>query len=285
MASKRTRRGRRILLVALLLFLAGALFLYDQQNRIQPETVDACSPRLPAAFDGFRVVQISDLHGKMFGADNERLLKAVAGLEPDLIAITGDLVDDPAQLSMIPALARALSGIAPTYYVTGNHEWAIREARTVKGLLEQNGVIPLTNEHTLLEREGETLVLAGIDDPNGPYDQKSPQELMEEIRAEQGDPYILLLAHRNEYVETYAACGADLILCGHVHGGIIRLPFTDGLIDNTRRRLFPSYTAGLYPLDSGGVLMVSRGLGNGTGVPRLFNRPHLPVIVLRTSLQ
>lgn len=234
MASKRTRRGRRILLVALLLFLAGALFLYDQQNRIQPETVDACSPRLPAAFDGFRVVQISDLHGKMFGADNERLLKAVAGLEPDLIAITGDLVDDPAQLSMIPALARALSG---------------------------------------------------IDDPNGPYDQKSPQELMEEIRAEQGDPYILLLAHRNEYVETYAACGADLILCGHVHGGIIRLPFTDGLIDNTRRRLFPSYTAGLYPLDSGGVLMVSRGLGNGTGVPRLFNRPHLPVIVLRTSLQ
>ena len=270
MASKRTRRGRRILLAVLLLSLAGALFLYDQQNRIQPETVEACSPRLPAAFDGFRVVQISDLHGKMFGADNERLLNAVAGLEPDLIAITGD---------------RALSGIAPTYYVTGNHEWAIREARTVKGLLEQNGVIPLTNEYTLLEREGETLVLAGIDDPNGPYDQKSPQELMEEIRAEQGDPYILLLAHRNEYVETYAACGADLILCGHVHGGIIRLPFTDGLIDNTRRRLFPSYTAGLYPLDSGGVLMVSRGLGNGTGVPRLFNRPHLPVIVLRTSLQ
>ena len=101
MASKRTRRGRRILLAVLLLSLAGALFLYDQQNRIQPETVEACSPRLPAAFDGFRVVQISDLHGKMFGADNERLLNAVAGLEPDLIAITGDLVDDPAQLSMI----------------------------------------------------------------------------------------------------------------------------------------------------------------------------------------
>ena len=165
--------------------------------------------------------------------------------------------------------------------MTGNHEWAIREARTVKSLLSDNGVIPLTNEYVCLEREGETLVLAGIDDPNGPYDQKTPQTLMEEIRAELGDPYILLLAHRNEYHEVYAECGADLTLCGHVHGGIVRLPFTDGLIDNTRRRLFPSYTAGLYPLDGGGVLMVSRGLGNGTGFPRILNRPHLPVLVLK----
>lgn len=282
-ARRRRRRGPRILPVLLILILAGAWFLYDQQNRIQTETLEVPSPRLPAAFDGFRVVQISDLHGKAFGADSQRLLAEVAALEPDLIAITGDLVDDPAQLPMIPALARALAAIAPTYYVTGNHEWAIREARTVKGLLEQNGVVPLTNEYVQLERGDGQIVLAGIDDPNGPYDQKSPQALMEEIRTALGDPYILLLAHRNEYVQVYAECGADLTLCGHVHGGIVRLPFTDGLIDNTRRRLFPSYTAGLYPMEGGGVLMVSRGLGNGAGAPRILNRPHLPVLVLRSG--
>ena len=280
--ARRRRRGRGLILL-LVLAAACALFLYDQQNRIQTETLEAPSARLPAAFDGFRVVQISDLHGKEFGKDNETLAERVAALEPDLIAITGDLVDDPDQLPLVPVLARALSAIAPTYYVTGNHEWAIREARTVKGLLEENGVLPLTNDYVVLERDGAEIVVAGIDDPNGPYDQKTPEELMEEIRAALGDPYVLLLAHRNEYYETYARCGADLTLCGHVHGGLIRLPFTDGLIDNTRRRLFPTYTAGLYPLEGRGVLMVSRGLGNGTGVPRIFNRPHLPVIVLRAA--
>ena len=280
--ARRRRRGRGLLLL-LVLAVVCALFLYDQQNRIQTETLEAPSDRLPAAFDGFRVVQISDLHGKEFGEDNKTLVERVAALEPDLIAITGDLVDDPEQLSLIPPLGRALAAIAPTYYVTGNHEWAIQEARTVKGLLEESGVIPLTNDYVKLERDGEIMVVAGIDDPNGPYDQKTPEALMEEIRSELGDPYILLLAHRNEYYETYARCGADLILCGHVHGGLIRLPFTDGLIDNTRRRFFPTYTAGLYPLEGRAVLMVSRGLGNGTGVPRIFNRPHLPVIVLRTA--
>ena len=127
MASRRTgrRRGRGALAVVLLLVLA-ALFLYDQQNRIQTETLEAPSARLPAAFDGFRVVQISDLHGKVFGPENQTLVDKVAALSPDLIAITGDLVDAPLQLEGVPALARALSAIAPTYYVTGNHEWAIR---------------------------------------------------------------------------------------------------------------------------------------------------------------
>ena len=126
-------------------------------------------------------------------------------------------------------------------------------------------------------------MLAGIDDPNGPYDQKTPQELSDEIYAALGDPYVVLLAHRNEYYQVYGQCGFDLTLCGHVHGGLIRLPFTDGLIDNTRSRLFPTHTAGLYPLDGGGTLMVSRGLGNGGISFRLFNRPHLPVIVLKSG--
>lgn len=276
-------RGLRILLILLVLTVAGCWFFYDQQNRIQTEELTISSPRLPAAFDGLRIVQVSDLHGKEFGAGNAALLEKVAQLKPDIIALTGDIIDNSAQFSIIEPVARGLAAIAPTYYVTGNHEWAIREAYTVKSALRECGVTVLSNQWLPLERDGQTMVLAGIDDPNGPYDQMTPTELAEEIRQALGDPYILLLAHRNEYYGVYSDGGFDVTLCGHVHGGIIRLPFTDGLIDNTRRRFFPSYTAGLYPLESGGTLMVSRGLGNGGMAFRLFNRPHLPVIVLRSE--
>ena len=281
--SRPGRRGLRLLLVLALVLLAGGLFFYDQQNRIQTETITAASDRLPAGFDGYRIVQISDLHGKEFGEDNHILLEKTAELEPDLIAITGDVIDDPDQMGILEPLARGLAAIAPTFYVTGNHEWAIREAATVKSLMEEYGVTVLSNEYLKLERGGDTIVLAGIDDPNGPYDQKTPEELSGEIHAALGDPYVLLLAHRNEYYQVYGRCGFDLTLCGHVHGGLIRLPFTDGLVDNTRRRFFPTHTAGLYPLDGGGTLMVSRGLGNGGISFRLFNRPHLPVIVLKAG--
>ena len=281
--SRPGRRGLRLLLALALVLLAGGLFFYDQQNRIQTETITAASDRLPAGFDGYRIVQISDLHGKEFGEDNHILLEKTAELEPDLIAITGDVIDDPDQMGILEPLARGLAAIAPTFYVTGNHEWAIREAATVKSLMEEYGVTVLSNEYLKLERGGDTIVLAGIDDPNGPYDQKTPEELSDEIHAALGDPYVVLLAHRNEYYQVYDRCGFDLTLCGHVHGGLIRLPFTDGLIDNTRRRFFPTHTAGLYPLDGGGTLMVSRGLGNGGISFRLFNRPHLPVIVLKSG--
>lgn len=282
---RRSHRGLRILTCLAVLVLAGTAFFWTQQNWIQICRESVSSSRLPQAFDGFRVVQISDLHGKEFGADSETLLEAVAGLEPDLIAITGDLIDSPGQLERIPALARGLSQIAPTYYVTGNHEWAIREAKEMKTLLRENGVNPLTNEYVVLEREGEQIVVAGVDDPNGPYDQKTPQALLEEIAAQQADPYLLLLAHRDT-VEEYANWGCDLVLCGHGHGGVIRIPFVDIGLLGTDRQLFPTYDGGLYPLEDGGYCFVSRGMGSNT-VPfqtfRLFNRPELPLLILQRS--
>jgi uncharacterized protein len=128
-----------------------------------------------------------------------------------------------------------------------------------------------------LERDGQTVVLAGIDDPNGFADQKTLTQLMTEIHAELGDPYVILLAHRNDGA-LYESCGVDLTLCGHAHGGLVRLPFTDGLLDHDRT-LFPTMTAGLYQL-SYGQMVVSRGLGNSGASFRLFNRPHLPVVTL-----
>ena len=264
--------------IAAFLLLGAVLFVLDQNNRIDAETVNVSLAGLPDSFAGFRIVQLSDLHGKTFGENNTRLLSEIREEKLDLIAITGDLADDPAQFDAMGTLAAELTQIAPTYYVTGNHEWATRAAPALMEILEKQGVHVLRNEYTVLRRGEDRLVIAGIDDPNGPKDQKTPEELTEEIRKAEKDPFIVLLAHRNSGFDTYADCGIPLTLAGHGHGGLIRLPFTDGLID-TDRTLFPQYTNGLYTID-GCSMFVSRGLGNVGRTFRLFNRPHLPVIVL-----
>ena len=151
-------------------------------------------------------------------------------------------------------------------------------------MLTKYGVTVLSNEYVVLEREDASIVLAGVDDPNGYADQKTPEELRAEITAQQPGLFTLLLAHRNDAFERYAAAGYDLVLSGHAHGGIVRLPFTDGLL-SPARTFFPTWTAGVYRLGDS-TLFVSRGLGNNT-VPisgfRLFNRPDLAVLELKST--
>lgn len=271
-------------IVPILLFLAlAALFFLDQQSRIQTEEIAVSDPRIPAGFDGYRISLISDLHGGIPGDSGSRkLLAAVAEQQPDLIVLTGDIVDEHSDLSFLGPLAGELSALAPTYYVTGNHEWATRQVNAIKAVLRERGVTVLERDVVPLERNGDVICLLGVDDPNGPFPLRTvlPQ-MMTEARAAFGDPYTILLSHRNDEFDAYAECRVDLTLSGHAHGGLIRLPFTDGLISN-RRTLFPDHTAGLYALDYG-QLAVSRGLGNIAGTFRLFNRPHLPLIVLRSG--
>lgn len=267
-----------LLLVAVI--LAG--FLYVQNNVIQTEQIPLLSPKLPAGFDGLRVVELSDLHGKEFGADNEKLLTAVREAEPALITLNGDIADEYTDLSMLAPLAEGLVAIAPTYYVTGNHEWVMEDLSAMLAILETAGVRVLHNEYVTLTRDGQSVVLAGVDDPNGPYDQKTPAQLMDEIRAACGEnTFVLMLSHRNDRLDMWAQVGADVVLTGHGHGGVIRLPYFGPLL-GVDRDFFPEYSAGLYT-QAGTTMMVSRGLGN-SGVPqRLFNRPHLPVLILRQS--
>ncbi len=284
MRQRKRRKHRKWLLLPVAVLLLAFFFCW-QQNGIVTETYSISSPRLPKAFDGLRIVQLSDIHGKEFGSDNEALLKAVAALEPDLIAVTGDLIDQAAQFSMVPTLAKGLSAIAPTYYVTGNHEWAARRVNDLKALLDECGVTVLTNNYVLLERDGQAIAVAGIDDPNGPADQTTGPELMERIRSEQNNVYTVLLSHRDT-VETYATWAYDLVLCGHGHGGIFRIPILDQGLLSSDRTLFPKYDGGVFSFPSGVSCVVSRGLGSNT-VPfhafRLFNRPDLPLVVLHAS--
>ena len=236
------------------------------------------SARFPAAFDGLRITLLTDLHGVELGQDHRSLLTAVADAEPDLIAISGDLADEATNRSMLDPLLEQLTAIAPTYYVTGNHEWSRKDTEDLLRQIAGTGVTVLRNDYLILERDGQRLVLAGAEDPMAYADQEQPEELAARIRQEVGgDPYVVMLSHRNDTLEQWAAAEVDLVLAGHGHGGVIRLPFIGGLL-GVDRRFFPKDDEGLYQMGRT-TLAVSRGLG---GI-RLWNRPHLPTIVLQAE--
>ncbi len=215
---------------------------------------------LPAGFDGCRIAVLSDLHSASFGPNNQTLFETVARQQPDYIFYLGDLEDQyrGRKPEYVAEVADGLTAIAPTYYVTGNHEWAIGRVPELKEGPRRsrgNGALqPVCDAG----RGGDTVVLAGIDDPNGYADQKTPEELAAEVYAACGDPFWMLLAHRNDHFSSqYSLLGADLVLSGHGHGGLIRLPFTDGLFSHDWD-LFPSNTAGLYE-ENGSCQFVTRG--------------------------
>lgn len=278
----RRRRGRGLLFLLALTVLAG-LYVWWGNTALQTEAFSPSFRDLPPGFNGCRVVVLGDLHSTFFGEKNKPLLEAVEAQEPDYIFLVGDLLDAFRDVpeNYAEETAAGLTAIAPTYYVTGNHEWALGDVPELKEALEAQGVTVLSNRFVTLERNGDTAVLAGIDDPNGYADQKSPETVAEELRAAYGeDAFWMLLAHRNNYFpDQYSRLGADLVISGHGHGGVIRLPFTDGLV-STDRTLFPSYTAGLYE-KNGSTLFVTRGLGNTGPSFRLFNRPEVALLILQ----
>ena len=277
--SKRRRRHHPFRLFLILGLLIG--FLYWSNHSLQTTHFDVTFSDLPDGFEGTRITVLADTHGARFGKDNQRLFDAVAKTEPEYIFFPGDIEDSyrGPEPGYPEELAAGLSAIAPTYYVTGNHEWPIGHVPELKERLRQNGITVLSNQYLPLERNGDVILLAGIDDPNGRSDQKTPQALAAEIDALEGDPFWILLAHRNNlFAPLYSTLGANLVVAGHGHGGVIRLPFTDGLIDHDRT-LFASYTAGVYEVN-GCTGFITRGLGNSGHSLRLFNRPEVAVLTL-----
>ena len=273
------RRRKTAVLLVLTALLAAGFLLWGNCSMQTTETA-LVSPALPPAFDGLRIVELADLHGRVFGRGSRRLLAAVRRAEPDLICIDGDLFDEHTDLAMLPPLLRGLCAIAPVYYVTGNHEWRVPGLRGILAQMRACGVTVLQDDWRVLRRGEDALVLAGTDDPCGPAERKTPAELIADIRADAGEAaFLLLLAHRNDQLPQWSALGVQAVLAGHCHGGVVRLPFVGGLF-GTDRRLFPAWDAGLYRQGET-ALYVSRGLGYTNVHFRLFNRPEVAVIVLR----
>ena len=255
------------------------------------EEIVITSKRIPTPFTGFRMVQVSDLHHRSFGEDNQTLLDMIQKAKPDIIVLTGDFVDSRhTDLAVALAFAKQSVKIAPTYYVTGNHEAKIAEFQTFAAECKLAGVKILENETVQLERDDAVITLAGVHDPMfqedalpGASQVGTQAEMAETISDLHLSPntYTVLLSHRPELFDVYVANNVDLVLTGHAHGGQIRLPFIGGLVA-PGQGLFPKYDAGLFERDDT-KMIVSRGLGNSIFPVRINNRPHLVVITLASE--
>lgn len=275
-------RKRQIFLCAVGVALAG--WILWSNAALQTSPYDIFSPRLPGGFEGFRIAQISDLHNTEFGEENRKLLNALKQAEPDIIVLTGDLVDSRnTDISVAVALAQRAVKIAPCYYVTGNHESRIGELSQLLDGLVSAGVTVLRNETAALERNGDKLTLLGLDDPAFRSDymvgDSGPvlTSALEKLAA--GDmEYTIALSHRPEWFSLYRDFGLDLVFCGHAHGGQFRLPFVGGIVA-PNQGFFPRYDAGVFT-EKDCFMVVSRGLGPSIIPLRIGNRPELVVVTL-----
>ena len=267
-------KKHRILLLTLLILLLGLVWsVYSSRYRLQITYDSLTSSSLPRGFDGYRIVQLTDLHAAEFGENNCKLVEKIQALRPDMISMTGDFIEQESDISVTETLIAQLTDIAPVYVVSGNHDWASGAANELRAAIESAGGVWLGNSCRELTKNNDRIILAGVEDPNSYAEMIQPDELMDQIALAYPDTFTILLAHRNDWPEKYPNLQADLILCGHGHGGVIRLPFVGGLLDTTRT-LFPAYDAGLFPCNRY-TMVVSRGLGGNFPIPRLWNRPEI----------
>lgn len=270
------RTIRRVVL-GLIVILTGWLIWGNET--ISTTDIDVTIPDGFEALEGFTLVHLSDLHDKSFGRNHRRLVDRVAREEPDVIAITGDLIDrDTDDFASVIELLDALTQLAPVYLVSGNHEAWNDRFDTFETQLGDTDVVWLDNQHTTLDVDGTTITLLGVADPafcEEPQTSRCLDVWLGEAMAEQ-EGYVVLLSHRPELFEIYVTHGIDLVLSGHAHGGQVRIPFVGGLIAPDQG-LFPLYDAGVT-MEKDTTMVVSRGLGNSILPLRVNNRPELVVI-------
>lgn len=279
---KHRGRGCLTALIILALIAAAAAFLIkDSRDDLEISRYEVASQKLPESFDGFKIVQLSDLHGAEFGEDGMELVEKVKELEPDIIALTGDFVTDEGDLAAVEKLAARLVKLCPVYFISGNHEFGSGLAVKVRNILERAGVKYLSNEYLTISRGEDGILLGGVEDPLAYADMLSPDELAQKMNDAAPDAFKILLGHRNYWMTEYPELPVDLIFCGHAHGGLIRIPGVGGLI-GTDRRLFPDFDAGEYN-NGRYTLIVSRGLGNSVPIPRIFNRPEIVCVELSSA--
>ena len=249
-------------------------------SALELNTYEITSTAIPESFDNYRIAHVSDLHN----TDNKQLLNMLHEANPDVIAITGDLIDSRrTDIPFALLFAEEAMKIAPCYYVTGNHESRISEYETLKSGLISLGVVVLDNRKVIIERSDEIIAIAGVNDPSfhADYLYNDPVSIMNTNLESliEADTYTILLAHKPEFFVTYVSNGTNLVLSGHLHGGQFRIPFLGGLYAPSQG-FFPQYDSGTFTKDNT-TMVVSRGIGNSLFPFRINNRPEIILIELK----
>lgn len=287
------KKPKKILIIICCLLICAFIALFISglicNKNLKLNEITVRSHKLPSSFEGFRIAHVSDLHNATFGKENEKLINMIADSQPDIIAITGDIVDCRRTDTQVALdfVKKALE-IAPCYYVAGNHE--ARVPGDFEQLLtgfEEAGVVVLRNQSSIYIKGDDSICIMGVDDPDftlmsySDIQQTIMDSALKELNLESDEDFTILLSHRPELFKVYKDNNMDLILSGHAHGGQFRLPFIGGLYA-PHQGLLPEYDSGLYTEDSTN-LVVSRGIGNSLFPLRLFNSPEVILIELTSE--
>ena len=278
-------RKKRVLFVVAFVLVVLIVWTLWGNTALEVNEYEVVSDRIPQGFEGFRIAQVSDLHNAEFGEGNEKLIQLLSQTDPDIIVLTGDLIDSRhTDIEIALDFARQAIKLAPVYYVSGNHEARVREYEDLKMGLAEAGVVILENQKVEITREGESITLMGIADPSFQEDylfgdsESVARQAIDELQNE-SDGYTILLSHRPELFDLYVDTGMDLVFSGHAHGGQFRLPFVGGLVA-PNQGFFPKFDEGRFT-EENTTMIVSRGVGNSIIPIRFNNRPEIVLVTLR----
>lgn len=277
-------------MVETIIGLAGVALLstqlYIDNTLIQVSKYEIKSNKLPKEFNKFKIVHLSDFHSYGFYKDNLKLLKKIDDEAPNIIVMTGDMVNKyDTDFEKFLNLAEVLSKKYKIYYIMGNHEIRLRKEDLdfILEKLKKLGIRILVDEKVTIVRKKEHINIYGINIPLSYYKIINKPTNVDEVISKKlsqckGDEYNILLAHNPLYFEDYSKQNVNLILSGHVHGGMIRMPFVGGVL-SPERKFFPKYSSGVYEINSK-KLLVSRGLGHSRNGIRVFNKREIVSITL-----
>jgi predicted MPP superfamily phosphohydrolase len=261
-------------------------------NSLAVDRIAIHSGKIPHSFDGFRIAHISDMHCSSFGQGNERLLHKIKMQYPDIVVITGDMVED--ENSDFVSLFNLIEKLAlkyPVYYVVGNHELRLSEDvyNSMMSQLSLCGATVLNNNSAAIKRNDDKIIITGLcnslcfyasKEQGGEFTPMTLEEMTEMVGEADTAHFNILLVHSPFSFDVYSEWGADLTLSGHVHGGMIRLPKFGGIF-SPDFTYFPEFQGGLYD-DGRNYMVVNKGLGSAKIPVRFLNRPEISVITLKS---
>lgn len=289
-------KQKNILIFLLITIISLFIFFIWQNNSITINEISFKNNTIPESFNGYKILQISDLHNKEFGSKQSKILSQIEKINPDIIVVTGDLIDsNHTNIDVAMNLIKGAIKVAPIYYVSGNHEAWSGSYSELKSKLENSGVVVLDGEKIQVFNNNKNssksdnsnkdyINLIGLSDPSftdsdlSKNDSSVETENLLNTLTENSNNFKILLSHRPELFKIYSNSNVDLVFSGHAHGGQFRLPFIGGLIA-PEQGFFPRLTEGIH-WDNNTSMVISRGLGNSIIPIRIFNRPELVVVTL-----
>lgn len=272
------KKNIKVCLLIILILLILGIYLYYENTTLETTYYEIINDKIPRDFNNFKIIQISDYHNENSKRLNKALVNKINEEKPNIIVITGDLIDSKrTNVNIALEFIQTIKNVAQIYYVTGNHEDRTEDYRILKeGLLNQ-GIRILENETEVISRNNSFINLIGINDSNSEYSCENKLN----ISNYSTDAYNILLSHRPELFEIYIKSNIDLVFTGHAHGGQFRIPFIGGVVA-PNQGVFPKYTSGIFIQEST-TMIVSRGIGNSIIPFRINNNPELVVVTLKSK--